>query len=131
MSKIRISILSLLALALLIGQATVSDADAKVRVKVTLQTPNARVRISNTSSSYHRIYRTRHLPIRVNIHYRISQRDRAIAHRLARYTGVPRRELIQLRRQGVSLVRDRTLVVSAPSGGSRRDASPELEPFPS
>ena len=100
MSKIRISILSLLALALLIGQATVSDADAKVRVKVTLQTPNARVRISNTSSSYQRIYTNRHLPVRVNIHYRISQRDRAIARRLAGYTGVPTRELIQLRRQG-------------------------------
>jgi hypothetical protein len=88
------------ALALLIGQAIVSDADAKVRVKATLQTSNARVRISNTSSSYHRIYKKRHLPVRVNIHHQINQRDREIARRLAWYTGVPRRELVQLRRQG-------------------------------
>jgi hypothetical protein len=100
MSKIRMSILSLITLALLTGQATVTDADAKVRVKVTLQTPDARVRISNTSSSHQRIYKTRHLPVRVNIHYRINQQDREIARRLGRYADVPPRELMQLRRQG-------------------------------
>jgi hypothetical protein len=64
-----------------------------------VRTPNVRIHVGNTSSHY-RSYKRGHLPVRKNLYLRITQRDRQIARRLARYTGVPARKLVQLRRHG-------------------------------
>ncbi|UCF04839.1 MAG: hypothetical protein JSV33_13075 [bacterium] len=100
MRRMRMSLLSLMALALLVGPGIVQGAEGGVRFNATIHTPNVRVRIGNTPTGYY--YRGRHLPIRRHHYYRIRQRDRAIAHRLAWYTGVPARELIRLRRSSYS-----------------------------
>jgi hypothetical protein len=42
----------------------------------------------------------RQLPIRVRGHFKIQKQDRMIARRLARYTGMPARELIGMKRLG-------------------------------
>jgi hypothetical protein len=95
------SLLSLMVLALLVGSATVQDAGAGIRVEATMDTPPVKVRIGSTPSCYQG-HPTGHLPIRMHYHYKVSKRDRTIALRLARYTGVPARELIQLKRWGFS-----------------------------
>jgi len=100
MKKMRMTLMSLATLALLIGAVIAQDADAQIRVDATLHTPNVRVRISSTPSDHYRSSKKRQLPVRMHKHVKISKRDRKIARRLARYTGVPSRELIQLRRQG-------------------------------
>jgi len=100
MKKMQTIILSLIALALLVGHGIVQDANAGVRVKATLGTPNVRIRVSNTSSNHYGLYPRRHLPIRIYKHHMITKQDRTIARRLSRYTGVPSRALIQFRSQG-------------------------------
>lgn len=95
-----LSLLSLMTLALLVGPGRATDAKAEIRVNATLRTPNARVHVSNTPSQhYHRQYAGFH-PIRPYRYYRIDERDRKIAHRLAWYTGAPARDLIHLKRRG-------------------------------
>jgi hypothetical protein len=96
----RMSLVGLVALALLVGPGIVQGAEGGIRFNVALHTPSVRVRIGNTPTGYY--YRGRHLPIRRHYIYRIRKQDRAIAQRLARYTGVPMRRLIQLRRYGYS-----------------------------
>jgi len=100
MKRMRMSLLALAALALLAGPALVRDAEAEVRFNATLHTPNMSVRIGNMPSGRYVSYRAGHLPIRRNRHYKIIKRDRQIARRLARYTGVPSAELIRLRAYG-------------------------------
>jgi hypothetical protein len=95
------NLLGLVALALAAGILTVQDAQAKVRVKATLRTPNVRVDFGNGSSCRFHNCTIRHMPIPVNHRYfKIGRRDRTIAVRLARYTGVPSRDLLRLRRHG-------------------------------
>ena len=57
----------------------------------------------DNGGAYHhtRGYR-RALPARYHQEFRVTKRDKKIARRLGRYTGVPKRELIQLRKQGYS-----------------------------
>jgi len=100
MKKMRMSMLSLATLALLIGSGIAQDADAEIRVEATVHTPNLRVRVSSTPFDYYRNDKKRQFPARMHRQFKISKRERMIARRLARYTGVPSRELIQLRRQG-------------------------------
>lgn len=104
MKKMRMSVLSLIALALLVGPGIVQAAEAGIRFNATLHTPNVRVRVGNTPLGHYRVYKRGYLPIRRLQPYRIGKRDLKIAHRLARYTGVPARELIQLKRQGYSWI---------------------------
>jgi hypothetical protein len=100
MKTMRLSLLSLCALVLLVG--FVANADAVIRVEATVRTPNVRVRVGNMPVSHDGRQTKRHLPVREQRYYKISQQDRMIASRLAYYTGVPTRELIQLKRQGYS-----------------------------
>lgn len=100
MKRMRMSLLSLAALALLAGPGIVQDAKAGIRINATLHTPTVRVCIGNAPSCRYRSCRGGYLPVRVHQYYRVDMRDRKIAHRLARYTGVPSRKLIQLKRRG-------------------------------
>jgi hypothetical protein len=94
------SLLGLLALALLIGPVSVKEARAGIKVRAALRTPNVRIQVSNHSADRRPgICRTPRVEYRLH-RVTISQSDRRIAKRLARYTGVPQRELLQLRRQG-------------------------------
>jgi len=94
------SLLGLVALALAAGILTVQEAHAKVRVSATLRAPNVRVHFGNTSSCRFHNCNIRHMPIRQYHIYKTSKRERTIAVRLARFTGVPSRELLRMRRQG-------------------------------
>ena len=100
MKRMRVSFLSLMVVALIVGSGIVQDAEAEVRFNVTMRTPNVRVRIGNTPSVHYRTVRIGRLPIHGRRLYRISKQDPRIARRLAQYTGVPARELLQLRRYG-------------------------------
>jgi hypothetical protein len=102
MNKKRMSLLSLLALALLVLAlpGIVQDAEAVIRVSASLHTPNVRVRVGNTSYSRYRHARVVRVPVRRRMYYRIAKHDWRIAQRLAWYTGVPAKKLIRLRRHG-------------------------------
>jgi hypothetical protein len=100
MKRMLQSLMVIAALALLVVTGLVRDAGAEVRVSATLRTPNVSVRIGNVPPGPHGRIRVRHLPARPRRQYRIVKRDRRIARRLARYTGVPVRELIRLRAYG-------------------------------
>jgi hypothetical protein len=102
MKKTRMRLLSLIALALLVitVSGVLQDAEAEVRVGAAVRTPNVSVRIGNTYCSHYGGYTRVRIPIRRYPVYRIAERDRIIAHRLAWYTGVPARTLIRLRRYG-------------------------------
>jgi hypothetical protein len=100
MKRMRMNLLSLVALALLVAPVIVQAAEAGIRFDATVNTTHVRVRLGSTPSIHYRIYRRGHLPIRRLRPYRIVMPDRRIAQRFARYTGVPARELIQLRRRG-------------------------------
>lgn len=100
MNRMRVSLIGLMVVILLIGSGIVQDAEAEVRFDVTMSTPNVRIRIGNTPPIHYRTVRVRRLPINGRRFYRISKRDRRIARRLAMYTGVPKRELLRLRRYG-------------------------------
>jgi hypothetical protein len=98
MKKMQMTILGVTVLALLVGPAVVQDAGAGVRVKATIVTPTVRVHVGNTPAWYYLgQVKARH---HVRVQHTITQQDRTIATRLARYTGVPSRDLLQLRRQG-------------------------------
>ena len=102
MRKIQTILISSMALALVVGLGNVKDANAGMRFRATVTTPNVYVHIGNTPSSHYRSYTRRYLPPPACeiTYYRTSARDRAIALRLARYTGVTARELIGMKRQG-------------------------------
>ena len=105
MKRLKISLLSIAALAVLVGPGMIKNATAGVRVKATVRTPNVSVRIGNTPSRHYRSFVRKPLPVRhVRHHVIITQQDRKIARRLARYTGVQARELIFLRARGFTWV---------------------------
>lgn len=81
--------LSVLTL-LLLGAA---NASAQVRVRARINTPYGSVRVSNTHTGRYQMPR-RHLE------YRVSRHDKKMAKRLARYSGVAKRQILRLRRQG-------------------------------
>lgn len=100
-NKKRLGFFSLPVLVLLLTIGAVDEAQARIRVQATVKTPYGRVQIDNGAYHHTRGYR-RALPVRHYEDYRVSKRDRNIARRLGRFTGVPKRELVQLRRQGYS-----------------------------
>ena len=100
MRRMRRNLMSIMAMALLIGPGLVQDADAQIRFKAALHTPNVHIRVGNGYYGPYRRGRIRHLPIRRRRVYRINERDRNIARRLAWYSGVQMRELIRLRSYG-------------------------------
>ncbi|MEN8007983.1 MAG: hypothetical protein ABFS42_13270 [Candidatus Krumholzibacteriota bacterium] len=96
----RLSLVSLPVLALLLTIGAVDEAQARIRVKATVRTPYGRVQVDNGPYHHTRVYR-QELPVRYyRDHYRVTKRDRKIARRLGSFTGVPKRELLQLRKQG-------------------------------
>ncbi len=95
----RLGLFSLPVLALLLTMGVVDEAQARIRVRATVRTPYGMVRVDNGAYHHTRVYRQA-LPVRHYEYYRVTKRDKKIANRLGRYTGVPRRELIQLRKQG-------------------------------
>jgi hypothetical protein len=101
MKTIKKNLIYLPALALLLVIGAADQAQARIRVKATVRTPHGVVRVDN--GPYRPAYEYRRaLPVRYHQEFRVTKRDRKIAKRLARYTGVPKRELIQLKRQGYS-----------------------------
>jgi hypothetical protein len=96
MRKTRLSMLILIELALLFVSGLSRSAEAGIRVTATLHTPDVHVRIGGAP----RGYTIGHLPVRRPGRHMVGRRDRAIALRLARYTGVPARRLIRLRTYG-------------------------------
>ena len=100
-NKKRLSLFLLPVLALLLTIGAVDEAQARIRVKATVITPYGRVQVDNGAYHHTRVYR-QVLPVRHYEYYRATRQDQKIASRLGRYTGVPRRELIQLRKQGYS-----------------------------
>jgi hypothetical protein len=101
MKTLKMTIISLPVLALLLTLGAVDEAQARIRVKGTLRTPHGVVVVDNGAYHHTRGYRPA-LPVRHVERIRVSERDKKMAARLGRYTGVPKRELIQLRKQGYS-----------------------------
>jgi hypothetical protein len=104
MKRLRISLLSITALAVLVMPGMpglLKNATAGVRVRATLHTPNVSIRVGNMPSRHYRSYVRKPLPIR-RVHHQviITRQDRKIAKRLAWYTGVPARELLFLKKRG-------------------------------
>ena len=101
MKTLKMTFISLPVLVLLLTVGIVDDAQARIRVKGTLRTPHAVIQVDNGAYHHNRGYRQA-FPVRYNERIRVSEKDRKIARRLGRYTGVPTRELIQMRKQGYS-----------------------------
>ena len=101
MKPLKMTLISLPVLALLLTVVTVDEAQARIRVKGTLRTPIGVVQVDNGAYHHTRGYRQA-LPVRYYERIRVSEKDRKIARRLGRFTGVPKRELIQMRKQGYS-----------------------------
>ena len=93
-------LLSLIALALLIGPGAIRNAEAGIRVSASLRTPAVRVQLNNRPICYSCDYRCDHRNHRDRAAYLITKRDRRIAKRLAWYTGLPTREVLRLKRMG-------------------------------
>ena len=91
----------LMALALLIAMAPMNQASATVRVRASVKTPHLTVRVDNTPRAYNYSHiKQRHNQRRVAV--RIDKQDRRIAKRLARVTAYSKRELLGMRRDGLS-----------------------------
>ncbi len=98
------TVLGLTALALFLFGA-VNEAEAGVRVKAKVRTPYGVVRVDTGHSERYRSERYRTvrrapLPVRRHVEYRVTKQDRKIAQRLASYTGISKRQLLKLKRQG-------------------------------
>ena len=95
----RLTHFGLPVLVLLLALSAVDEAQARIRVQATVRTPYMTVQVDNGPYGQARVHRAvlpvRHLEVR-----RVSARDRNVARRLSRFTGVPRPELVQLRREG-------------------------------
>jgi hypothetical protein len=87
-------------LILLILSALAVEASAGLRVAARVRTPHLDIRIGNAPGPALAIVRDGCLRPPLRPVHRIDPLDRRIAKRLARYTGVPKGELLQLRRAG-------------------------------
>ncbi len=101
MKTLKMTFISLPVLALLLTVGAADEAQARIRVKGTLRTPHGVVKVDTGPFHHTRGYRPVY-PVRHYERIRVSKKDRKIARRLGRYTGAPKRELIQLRKQGYS-----------------------------
>jgi hypothetical protein len=99
MNSKKTNIAALAALTIILGVGLADRAEAKIRVRGTVRTPHGVIHVDNGPAP-RVIYRERALPVRHYQKTKVSKRDRRIAKRLARYTGVPKRELIHLKRMG-------------------------------
>lgn len=100
MEKMRKIILTAAAIAFAAGLGIAGDSvAAEVRFEATVRTPNVSFHVGNTPV-YRAEYRRAPLSARRGHRYVLVARDRIIARRLARYTGVPVGDLLRLRRYG-------------------------------
>ena len=100
MRTARMTLLSLIALALLIGPGAIRNAEAGIRVRATVRTPVVRIQVGSRPAYHSCNYRCDHQPNRYRTADLITRRDRRIAKRLAWYTGLPTREVLRLKRMG-------------------------------
>lgn len=100
MKNIRNPITIMMPLALLISVCMAQDIQAGVRVKAAINTPSVRIQFSNMPLDHYRIFTRKAFPVRVHKHFKIGKQDRMIARRLARYTGLPARVLVNARARG-------------------------------
>lgn len=94
------SIIGLLTLILIAGSAITDDARAGIKVRATLTTPQVRVHYSNAPAKHYRRVVREHRTYRERNRHPLTRHDYRVAKRLSHYTGIPRRELIDLRRYG-------------------------------
>ena len=76
------------------------QASAEIRIVASVNTPVANVHVCNIPSCDYRIDYNRRVPARRHMYYEITKRDKRIARRLAYFSGVPARKLVNLRRRG-------------------------------
>jgi len=104
MNSNRNHVIGLMILILFLGVAGARDAEAGIRVDARIHTSGPAIRITTGHDIQVRpgIHIRRSLPRteRRCIHVKISKQDRKVAGRLSRYTGVPKHELLRLRRDG-------------------------------
>jgi hypothetical protein len=101
MKTLKMNLICLPALALLLILGAADEAQARIRVKATVRTPYGVVQVDNGAHRQGRGYR-RALPARQRQEFRLTKKDKKVARRLGRYTGVPKRELLQMKRMGYS-----------------------------
>ncbi|MCP4571710.1 MAG: hypothetical protein GY838_05105 [bacterium] len=95
----RASIIGLLTI-IIAGSAAFEEARAEILVKATVTTPQVRLHLSNAPAGHNRYVARDRGSYRHRIRRHVSRIDRAMAKRLARVTGIPRRELLDQRRFG-------------------------------
>jgi len=99
--KTQLKYLSLATAILVISFGGVQTAEAKLKVRAKVRTPRVSVRVNTAPAVHGRVVvRRAPLPTRCHEHYEITKKDRKISKRLARYSDVKKRELLNLRRQG-------------------------------
>jgi hypothetical protein len=76
------------------------QASAGIRIVASVNTPAASVHVCTVPSCNYRIDYDRRVDVRRHAYYEITNRDKRIARRLAYFTGVPARKLVNLRRRG-------------------------------
>ena len=70
MKKMRMNIIKLMPLGLLMGICMAQTAQAGVKVKATVRTPNARIHVTNVPFGNYRSYTREVLPLRMHNHYK-------------------------------------------------------------
>jgi len=101
MKTTRKDIAIIISFGIIIGALVASQARAGIRVNARVRVPGGVIQVSNPNHGPQvRIEGRRHLPQRPQVRYEITRHDRKVAKRLARYTGIEKREILNLRRQG-------------------------------
>jgi len=99
--KTRLNKLSLITTVLVMSFLAVQPAQAKIRVRVNVRTPQVNLQVHSGRVNNHRVAVQRvPMSARHHCHHDITKQDRKIAKRLAKYAHVSKRELINLRNQG-------------------------------
>ena len=101
MKTLKMTFISLPVLAILLTVGAVDEAQARIRVKGSIKIPHGVIQVDNGPNYRTRGYRPAPR-IRPYQQVRVTKKDQKIARRLGRYTGVPKRELVQMRKQGYS-----------------------------
>lgn len=96
------TIVGMLTLGLLLAAGSIDEARAGIKVRANIVTPHVRVRVDNDPYVRHRHVVRDHRYGKHRMRYEVTRRDRRMAKRLSRYTGVPRRVLLRDRRLGYS-----------------------------
>ena len=96
------NLIGLMALALLITMAPISQAQAGIVVRAGIDTPHLSVRVNTVGGPSVRYSHLRPLAPRPHVIVHIDRQDRQMARRLSRYTGESQAWLLKMRRYGYS-----------------------------